>query len=254
VFNPQQGDIPTMTRNLEPKKSAEPHRRTQSNAALGGIIREVTGRMRQNGGNAGKRGAHAAVRTSGAIVDAPRIAGEHGWETARRAVGTVAEVQAHFAEASLDQGQRVFDIAGPVADIYREATDRTAGSAQALTHRSKTKPGESFDRADLEAAIAWSVSYPVRLLFLSDHEAFPETIEVSVWGDRGVPRWLVWRDLTGRLVLDARAESENGLLFADLADALGFIAGELAGRLMLPDNPSTPAKAQRRPSGGRAPA
>jgi hypothetical protein len=232
-----------MPRNLEPKKSAELHHRTQLNGAFGGTIREVTGRMQQNGGNAGKRGAHAAARTSDAIVDAARIAGKHGWETAARAAGTVAEVQAHFAEGSLDQGPRIFDIANPVADIYREATNRTAGSAQALTRRSKTQPGGSFDLADLQAAIAWSARYPVRLLFSSDHEALPEAIEVSVWGDRGVPRWLVWRDPTGRLVLDARAESEYGLLFADLADALGFIAGELAGRLMLPDSPSTPAKA-----------
>ena len=180
-FNPQQRNIPTMTRNLEPK-SAEPHHRTQSNGAFGGTIRQV-------------------------------------------------------------QGPRVFGIALPSADIYREATDRTAGSVQALTRRSKTRPGKPFDLVDLQAAIAWSARYPVRLLFSSDHEALPEAIEVSVWGDRGVPRWLVWRDLTGRLVLDALAEREYGLLFADMADALGFIAGQVGGRLIPSYDPSTPAKA-----------
>ena len=87
-FNPQQRNIPTMTRNLEPK-SAEPHHRTQSNGAFGGTIRQV-------------------------------------------------------------QGPRVFGIALPSADIYREATDRTAGSVQALTRRSKTRPGKPFDLVDLQ--------------------------------------------------------------------------------------------------------
>ena len=231
-----------MTRNLEPK-SAEPRQRIQLNTAFGGTIREVTGRMMQKGGNAGGRGAHAAVRTSGAIVDAARIVGEHGWGAAAAAVDTLAEVQAHFTEASLDQGPRVFGIALPSADIYREATDRTTGGVQTLTRRSRARPGEPFGLADLQAAIAWSTRYPVRLLFSFDHDALLEAIEVSVWGDRGVPRWLIWRDLTGRLVLDALAEREYGLLFADMADALGFIAGQVGGRLMPSDDPSTPAKA-----------
>ena len=56
----------------------------------------------------------------------------------------------------------------------------------------------------------------------------PEIIEVSIRGDRGDPRRMVYRDLTGCLVLDALADGEFGLRFADMADTLGFITAELA--------------------------
>ena len=88
--------------------------------------------------------------------------------------------------------------------------------------------GQAFDMSDLRAAIAWAALHPVRLIVATDHSALPEAIEVSLYGDRHAPRWMVWRDLGGRLVLDAIMDGEFGLRFADMADALGFIAAELS--------------------------
>jgi hypothetical protein len=62
-----------------------------------------------------------------------QVAGEQGWGAVLRGVRSLTEVQAHFAEAGLDQGRRVLDIALRLADTYREATERTTDRVQALT-------------------------------------------------------------------------------------------------------------------------
>jgi hypothetical protein len=122
-----------MTTNIESKKSAEPRDRTQSNATSSGTNGEVTGRAKQEGLEASEPGADAAARTSGATGDAARMAGEQGWGAALQGVRTMTAIQAHFADASLDQGRRVLGIALRVAETYRAATDRTASRVQALT-------------------------------------------------------------------------------------------------------------------------
>jgi len=138
----QQEEIVTMTTNLESKKTAEPNDRIQSNAASSGMAsnavpngtaRDVTGRVRPAGLNGGEPVADAAVRTSAATADFARIAGEPGWEAVVRGVRAMAEIQAHCAKASLDQGQRVLGSALQVVDMYREAAGLTAGNVQALT-------------------------------------------------------------------------------------------------------------------------
>jgi hypothetical protein len=121
-----------MTTNLESKKSAEPRDRTQSNAASGDATREITGRTKREGLDAGEPVADAGVRTSGATGDASRIAKGHGWDALLRGMRAMTEIHAHFAEANLDQGRRVLGIALRVADTYREATDRGADKVQAL--------------------------------------------------------------------------------------------------------------------------
>jgi hypothetical protein len=122
-----------MTTNLESKKSAEPNDRTQSHAASGGTARDVTERMRQSGFNGSEPGADAAVRTSGAIANVARTAGQPGLEAAVRGMRAMAEIQADCAKANLDQGQRVLGAALQVVDMYREAAGLTAGNMQALT-------------------------------------------------------------------------------------------------------------------------
>jgi hypothetical protein len=133
VFNSPTEKVLAMTTNLESKKSTEPRDRTQSNPASGDAIREITGRTKREGLDAGELVADAGVRTSGAAGDATRIAGEYGWEAMLRGVRAMTEIQAHAAGVNLDQGRRVLGIALRVADTYREATDRTADKVQALT-------------------------------------------------------------------------------------------------------------------------
>ena len=122
-----------MTTNIESKKSVEPNDRTLSDPASGGTARDVTGRVRQSGFTGGEPAADAAVRTAGATADVARTAGQPGWEAAVKGVRAMAEIQAHCAKASLDQGQRVLGTALQVVDMYREAAGLTAGNLQALT-------------------------------------------------------------------------------------------------------------------------
>jgi hypothetical protein len=120
-----------MTTNLESKKSAESNDRTQPNAS--GAARDVTGRVRQSGFNGGEPGADAAVQTSDATADVARTGRQPGWEAAVRGVRAMADIQAHCAKTSLDQGQRVLGTALQVVDMYREAAGLTAGNVQGLT-------------------------------------------------------------------------------------------------------------------------
>jgi hypothetical protein len=122
-----------MTTNLESKKSAEPRDRAQSNTAFVGMARETTGHTKPEGLEAGELTADTAMQASGTTSNGARLAGELGWVAVLRSVRSLTEVQAHFAEASLDQGRRALDIALRVADTYREATERTADRVQALT-------------------------------------------------------------------------------------------------------------------------
>jgi Phasin protein len=122
-----------MTTNLESKKSAEPRDRAQSNTASVGAARETTGHTKPEGLEAGEPMADTAMRASATTSNAARLAGELGWGAVLRGMRSLTEVQAHFAEASLDQGRRALDIALRVADTYRDATERTADRVQALT-------------------------------------------------------------------------------------------------------------------------
>jgi Phasin protein len=118
-----------MTTNIESKKSAEPRDRTQSNATSSGTNGDVTAHAKQ-GLEAGERGADAA----GATGDVSRIAGERGWGATLQGMRIMSAIQAHFAEASLDQSRRVLGTAFQVAETYRAATDRTANRVQALSN------------------------------------------------------------------------------------------------------------------------
>ena len=122
-----------MTTNVKSKKSAEPNDRTLSNAASGSTAGDITGRVRQSGFNGGEPGVDAAVATSGATADVARTAGRPGWEAAVRGVRAMAEIQAHCAKTSLDQGQRALGTVLQVVDMYREAAGLTAGNVRALT-------------------------------------------------------------------------------------------------------------------------
>jgi hypothetical protein len=122
-----------MTTNLESKKSAEPRDSAQSNTASGGIGREATGHTKQESPGADEPRADTAMRTLGTTGDVAQLAGEQGWGAVLRGVRSLTDVQVHFAEANLDQGRRVLDIALRVTDTYREATERTADRVQALT-------------------------------------------------------------------------------------------------------------------------
>jgi hypothetical protein len=118
-----------MTTNIESKKSAEPRDRTQSNAASSGTNGEVTAHAKQ-GLEAGERRADAA----GATGDVSGIAGERGWGATLQGMRTMSAIQAHFAEASLNQSRRIWGIAFQIAETYRMATDRTANRVQALSN------------------------------------------------------------------------------------------------------------------------
>jgi hypothetical protein len=122
-----------MTTNLESKKSPEPRDRAQSNTSSGRTGQEDMGLTKQEGIEAGDPSADLAMRASGTTGDTARVAGEQGWGAVLRGVHSLTKVQAHFAEASLDHGRRVLDIALRLADTYREATERAADRAQALT-------------------------------------------------------------------------------------------------------------------------
>jgi hypothetical protein len=118
-----------MTTNIESKKSVEPRDRTQSNAASSGTHGEVPAGAKQ-GLEAGERRTDAA----GATGDVARTAGQQGSGAALQGMRTMSAIQAHFAEASLDESRRVWGIAFQVAETYRAATDRTANRVQALTN------------------------------------------------------------------------------------------------------------------------
>jgi hypothetical protein len=113
-----------MTTNIESKKSAEPHDRTQSNAASSGTHGEVPAGAKQ-GLEAGERRTDAA----GATGDVARTAGQQGSGAALQGMRTMSAIQAHFAEASLDESRRVWGIAFQAAETYRAATE-----VQALTN------------------------------------------------------------------------------------------------------------------------
>jgi hypothetical protein len=89
--------------------------------------------------------------------------------------------------------------------------------------------GKTLDDADRATVTAWQeANRPsgIRLLIARDHEAFPEVIEVSPPGTTE-PWWCVWRDSSGRLIVDNWHTWEGSLVFARMVDALAFIAGEI---------------------------
>jgi hypothetical protein len=90
--------------------------------------------------------------------------------------------------------------------------------------------GKSFDRIDRAIATAWGSARRangINLFVATDHEAFPEVIEIAPAGTTD-PRWCIWRDKSGRLIVDNWHTWECGRPFAGMADALAFIAGEIA--------------------------
>jgi hypothetical protein len=89
--------------------------------------------------------------------------------------------------------------------------------------------GKSLDYADRAIAAAWEATNRpsgIRLFVARDHEAFPEVIEVSPPGTTE-PWWCVWRDLSGRLIVDNWHTWEGRLQFTRMVDALAFIAAEI---------------------------
>jgi hypothetical protein len=89
--------------------------------------------------------------------------------------------------------------------------------------------GMSFDRADRAAAASWGAARRasgIKLFVATDHEAFPEVIEIAPAGT-AEPRWCIWRDKAGRFIVDNWHTWERGKPFSAMADALRFIAAEV---------------------------
>jgi hypothetical protein len=89
--------------------------------------------------------------------------------------------------------------------------------------------GKSFDRADRAIATAWGAAHRadgINLFVATDHEALPEVIEIAPPGT-AEPRWCIWLDSTGRLIVDNWQTWAPGRSFAGMADALGFVAREI---------------------------
>jgi hypothetical protein len=90
----------------------------------------------------------------------------------------------------------------------------------------KRSVGQPFDRA---TAIAWGAACRhegVLLRIATDHEKFPEVIEISPPGTNE-PWWCIWQDPAGRLVVDNWHTWERSRVFADMTDALDFVTGEI---------------------------
>jgi hypothetical protein len=101
---------------------------------------------------------------------------------------------------------------------------------QPATTASAPAIGKSFDRADRDIATAWGTARRARgikLIVATDHETFPEVIEIAPPGT-AEPKWCIWRDKSGRLIVDNWQTWERGRPFVGMADALTFIAGEIA--------------------------
>jgi hypothetical protein len=89
--------------------------------------------------------------------------------------------------------------------------------------------GKSFDPADYAIATAWGAARRaggIKLIVATDHEAFPEVIEIAPPGTLE-PKWCIWRDRSGRLIVDNWQTWERGRPFAGMAEALTYIAGEI---------------------------
>jgi hypothetical protein len=90
----------------------------------------------------------------------------------------------------------------------------------------KNVVAQPFDSA---IAVAWAVARRhdgVRLVVATDHESFPEVIEISPPGTTE-PRWCIWQDTMGHLIVDNWQTWEPSRLFAGMADALDFIEEEI---------------------------
>jgi hypothetical protein len=89
--------------------------------------------------------------------------------------------------------------------------------------------GRSFDRADRAIATAWGAAHRadgINLFVATDHEALPEVIEIAPPGT-AEPRWGIWLDSAGRLIVDNWQTWEPGRRFGGMAAALGFVAGQI---------------------------
>jgi hypothetical protein len=90
--------------------------------------------------------------------------------------------------------------------------------------------GKSFDQTDRAIATAWGAARRasgIKLLIATDHDAFPEVIEIAPSGTTE-PRWCIWRNKSGRLIVDNWQTWERGRPFAFMADALRHVAAEIA--------------------------
>lgn len=104
---------------------------------------------------------------------------------------------------------------------------------------SKPIEGKPFDRA---TAVDWAAAHchdGISLLVATDHETFPEVIEISPPGIAD-PWWCIWQDPLGRYVVDNWHTWERSRLFAGMAAALDFIAGEIGTVKDSPWHPGLP--------------
>jgi hypothetical protein len=93
----------------------------------------------------------------------------------------------------------------------------------------KAAIGKPFDHTDRAIATAWGNAHRangIKLLVATDHDAFPEVIEIAPSGT-AEPRWCIWRDQAGRLIVDNWLTWERGRPFAFMADALRYVAAEM---------------------------
>jgi hypothetical protein len=76
--------------------------------------------------------------------------------------------------------------------------------------------------------MAWAFSRPqLCLIVTTDHREAPEVIEVYPPGEDS-PRWVLWRNHTGRLCLNDWERPDLNLPDLTVMDALGLIEASLA--------------------------
>lgn len=89
--------------------------------------------------------------------------------------------------------------------------------------------GVPLSPSDRTMAVAWGHARRgsgTKLLVATDHEAFPEVIEITPPGTVE-PTWCIWRAKSGRLVVDNWQTWSDRRQFDRLAEALRFIAGAI---------------------------
>jgi hypothetical protein len=73
------------------------------------------------------------------------------------------------------------------------------------------RDGLPFALSDLQAAMAWAAAHPsVRLRVATNYLKAPEIIQIYS-SDAVLPRWVLWRDHTGRLHVEDRGAPEINL-------------------------------------------
>ena len=88
--------------------------------------------------------------------------------------------------------------------------------------------GLPFALSDLEAAMAWASAHPsLQLRVATNYRRSPEIIQIYS-ADLLLPRWLLWRDYSGRLHVEDWNASVLNLHYASVMIALRLIEARLS--------------------------